>query len=68
MDQNRIQCILSDRCNDHVDLDPFLKIANKLYFKAVLMAILNMPGRITLFLIKEIVVPRDYFDPVILKN
>ncbi len=27
-DQNLIQCILNDICNDPVDLDPFLKIAN----------------------------------------
>ncbi len=28
LDQKHIQCILNGICNNHVDLDPFLKIAN----------------------------------------
>ena len=35
MDQNHIQCILNGICNDHVDLDPFLKIANQIEFNSV---------------------------------
>jgi hypothetical protein len=42
MDQNRIQCILNDICNDPVDLDPFLKIAAVLKIYAMIQKILKL--------------------------